>query len=249
MNRFALAPILLLLASLAGCSEGTDGGDAPPSMPSTSPMAPLAVDRDPIGATVDPPVPTQGETAKVTGSVNHAARVSIDGGPAIDVQGGRWELVSQPLPFGHTPAKVRIEDGVHSVAVDVTFVRLASATFEALYTAYPMHEDTTDLVWYDPGLFSSAPMYAGKGTPRADTFSVHDFMVAWTTATGREIEYSYSESFGFGVNKIDGVGQPLDSSAPPYWCYKLNGESAGLGISLQPLAPGDVVTWEYAGCM
>ena len=44
------------------------------------------------------------------------------------------------------------------------------------------------------------------------------------------------------------VGQPLTSSAPPYWCYKLNGATADLGISLQTMAPGDVVTWEYAGC-
>ncbi|HJQ93689.1 MAG TPA: DUF4430 domain-containing protein [Candidatus Thermoplasmatota archaeon] len=208
-----------------------------------------ANDPNPIGVTVDPPPPTQAETTKVTGSVNRPARVSIDGGPGIDVEAGRWELVSQPLAFGQTPGKVRVEDGVHSVVVNVTFVRLASATFEALYTAYPVHDDTSDLIWYDPGTLASLPLYDGKGAARAATYSVHDFMVAWSTATGREVEYSYSESFGFGVSKIDGVGQPLDSSAPPYWCYKVNGESADLGISLQPMAPGDVVTWEYAGCM
>ena len=253
MNRIAPTLLLALLVALAGCSQGgtEDPTDLPSSLSasaSSSSVAPLAMDPNPIGVTVDPPAPTQTETATVTGSVNQAARVSIDGGPGIDVQAGRWSLESQPLAFGHTPAKVRVEDGVHSVGVDVTFVRLASGTFEALYTAYPIHDDTSDVVWYDPGTLASLPLYEGKGTARADTFSVHDFMAAWSAATGREVEYSYSESFGFGVNKIDGVGQPLDSSAPPYWCYKLNGETADLGISLQTMAPGDVVTWEYAGC-
>lgn len=206
-------------------------------------------DSDPIGVTVDPPAPTQGETATVTGSVNKDARVSLDGGPSIEAKAGRWSLTTQPLAYGQTATKLRVEDGVHSVVVNVTLVRLASGTFEAKYTAYPMHEDSRDVVWYDPGVLASLAMYDGKAAPRADAFSVHDFMVAWSAQTGRAVEYSYSESFGFGVNKIDGVGQPLDSSAPPYWCYKLDGTSASLGISLQPMEPGAVVTWEYAGCM
>ncbi|HUR25941.1 MAG TPA: DUF4430 domain-containing protein [Candidatus Thermoplasmatota archaeon] len=252
MNRPSLArlPVLVLALAfaLAGCSDGGGKVREPTSSSTSSSVLPLTVDPAPLGATVDPPAPTQAETATVTGSLNHDARVSIDGGPSIDATAGRWTLASQPLPFGHTPAKVRIEDGTHSVVVNVTFVRLASGTFEALYTAYPMHDDISSLVWYDPGVLAASPLYEGKGTARAATFSVHDFMEAWSAQTTREIDYSYSESFGFGVNRIDGIGQPLDSSAPPYWCYKLNGESADLGISLQPMAPGDVVTWEYAGC-
>jgi hypothetical protein len=205
-------------------------------------------DPDPIGVTVDPPAPTQGETATVTGSVNHPARISIDGGPSVEAGAGRWSLESPPLAFGRTPAVLRIDDGVHSVAVDVTFVRLASGTFEALYTAYPLHADISDVVWYDPGVLASLPQYEGKATARATAYSVHDFMAAWTTATGREIEYSYSDDFGFGVSKVDGIGQPISAAAPPYWCYKVNGETADLGISLQPMQPGDVVTWEYGGC-
>lgn len=215
----------------------------------TSVGAAAATDPDPIGVTVDPPAPTQGETATVTGSVNHDARVSLDGGPSIEAKAGRWTLTSHPLAYGQTQATVRVDDGVHSVAVPVTFTRLASATFEARFTAYPLHEDLTDLLWYDPSGLASAPMYEGKAAPRAPTFTVHDFMQVWSSQKTRAVTYSYSDSFGYGVEAIDGVGQPLDSSAPPYWCYKLDGESADLGISLQPLAPGSVVTWEYAGCM
>ncbi|MHB1261736.1 MAG: DUF4430 domain-containing protein [Thermoplasmatota archaeon] len=249
MNRLSIAPLLVLALVLAGCAASPG-----PSTPSASESATVSsssspvLDPAPIGVTVDPPAPTQGETATVTGSVNKEATISLDGGPSIDVQAGRWSLESQALAYGTTATKLRVEDGVHSVVTNVTFVRLASGTFEAKYTAYPVHDDTSHVVWYDPSVLASLPQYEGRATPRAATFSVHDFMAAWTAQTSREIEYSYNEAFGFGVDKIDGVGQPLDSSAPPYWCYKLDGSSPDLGISLQPMEPGQVVTWEYAGC-
>lgn len=207
-----------------------------------------ANDPDPIGVTVDPPPPTQGETTTVTGSVNHEARISIDGGPSIDAKPGRWNLSSPPLAYGQTQAKLRVDDGVHSLAFDVTFVRLAAATFEAVYTASPGHDATSDAVWYDPGVLSSASMYEGTEVERSPQFTVHDLMVAWTTQTGTPVEYGSSSAFGFSVDRIDGIGQPLDSSLPPYWCYTLNGNSAELGISLQTVQPGDVVTWEYGTC-
>lgn len=252
MTRLASPPLALafLLAAafaLAGCSDASPSPDAEAASSTTS-NAPLALDPAPLGATVDPPAPTQGETATLTGSVNHAARVSIDGGPSLDVAEGRWTLTSPSLAFGHTPAVVRIDDGVHLVAVNVTFVRLAQGTFEATYTAYPMHDDLRTTIWYDPGVLASLPQYAGKGTARADTFSVHDFMTAWTMQTATEITYTYSEAFGFGVSHIDGIGQPVTAGAPPYWCYKVNGESADLGISLQTMTPGDTITWDYGAC-
>lgn len=206
------------------------------------------LDPDPLGATVDPPAPTQAETAKLTGSVNHPARVSIDGGPAADMPAGRWELVSQPLGFGQTPATVRIEDGVHAVALQVTFVRLATATMRVTYTAYPVHADLEDIVVYDPDTLASAADYEGTATARAPEFTVHDLMALWTVQTGIAVVYSRSDSFGFGVEEIDGVGNTLDAGDPPWWCYQLNGESADLGISLQQVAPGDVVTWDLGTC-
>ena len=185
----------------------------------------------------------------MTGSVNQAARVSIDGGPAIDVEAGRWTLESGPLDFGRTAAVVRVQDDVHDVPVDVTFVRLAPVTVEVLYTmAVPPHSASEHSIWVDVDAFASAPQYADKPRPHPGHANVHDALVTWSTQTGIAIEYSYDPSFDFGVVRIDGVGQPLSSEAPPYWCYKLNGETPDLGITLQPLTPGDVVTWEYAGC-
>lgn len=205
------------------------------------------VDPSPIGFTVDTPPPTQNETTTISGSVNQAARISIDGGPAVDVPAGRWSLTSPALGHGRTPATVRAEDGVHSVAVDVVFVRLAPVTIEVLYTmAVPSHPSSTHTIWMDLDAFASSSSYEGKARPHPGHANVHDAMVTWTTQTGTPVQYSYHDSFDFGVVRIDGVGQPLDASAPPYWGYKVNGQTASLGITLQAIAPGDSVTWEFA---
>jgi hypothetical protein len=112
----------------------------------------------------------------------------------------------------------------------------------------PPRAPIRDIVWYDPDELASAPLYNGTSATHPPTANVHDLMVAWERQSGKAIDYSAPTSFGFGVDAIDGVGQPLTSSAPPYWCYTLNGQTAELGISAQELAPGDIVTWEYAGC-
>jgi hypothetical protein len=153
-----------------------------------------------------------------------------------------------PLGYGDNNLTLVADDGKDSEVAAVTAVRLAFGTFVAKYTAYPLHPDLTDVVWYDPDVRASAPMYDGKSAPRDPGFTVHDFMVDWTLQTGTPIEYGYSDSLGYSVTKIDGVGQPVTAEAPPYWCYKLDGTSASLGISLEPFKPGQTLTWEYAGC-
>lgn len=197
---------------------------------------------------VEPVEPTQGGSVTLRGEVTRDATVSVRNGPSVAAAKGAWTL-DVPLPgFGATRVLLVADDGAATQSLELSLVRLASATFEAVYTAYPAHEDTSDLVWYDPSVHASLPMYDGKGTARTDQFSVHDLMAAWTAQTGRPVEYGYSEAFGFSVSKIDGVGQPVDASLPPYWCYQVNGESADFGISLMTVAPGDVVTWEYGAC-
>jgi len=198
---------------------------------------------------VDPVQPTQGDAVTLTGQVERDATVSIRNGPSLQAAKGAWTLKVPLADFGQTRATLVADDGAATQAVDLVLVRLASATFETKYTAYPAHEDGTDTVWFDPSVHASLPMYDGKSAPRADQYSVHDLMVDWTAQTGTAIEYGYSESFGFSVSKIDGVGQPVDAALPPYWCYKVDGATADFGISLQPLLPGQTVTWEYAGCM
>jgi hypothetical protein len=199
--------------------------------------------------TLDPVQPTQQDAVTLTGQVARDATVSIRNGPSVQAAKGAWTLKVPLAAYGQTRATLVADDGKATQAVDLVLVRLASATFETKYTAYPAHDDGSDTVWFDPSVRASLPMYDGKAAPRSDQYSVHDLMVDWTAQTGTAIEYGYSESFGFSVSKIDGVGQPVDASLPPYWCYKVDGQTADFGISLQPLLPGQTVTWEYAGCM
>jgi hypothetical protein len=194
-------------------------------------------DPDPIGVTVDQPAPTQGETTTVTGSVNHPALVSIDGGPSLDVKGGRWTLTTQKLDFGRTPGVVRVDDGVHSVTANVTFVRLASATISAEFaSAVPPRAAIEDTFWFDVDAYLSAPQYEAAGIQHPPHANVHDAMVAW----GHEVEYSGPGDFGFGVESIEGHGALSD------WCYDINGASASLGITDMQFTPGDVIAWH--GC-
>ncbi len=197
---------------------------------------------------VDPVQPTQGGSVTVTGEVARDATVSVRNGPSVQAQKGAWSLDVPLAAYGQTRVTLVADDGKATQSVEVALVRLASATFETVYTADPTHDDGSDLVWFDPSAHASLPLYDGKAAPRTDQYSVHDLMVDWTAQAGKPVEYGYSEAFGFSVSKIDGVGQPLDASLPPYWCYKVNGESADFGISLMTVQPGDVVTWEYGAC-
>ena len=199
--------------------------------------------------TVDPVTPTQQEMLMLTGSLDRAAKLSVTGADPVDAKAGPW-MVHVPLAYGRTPLTVTADDGVASTQAQVVAVRLASATFQAKFTmAVPAHPEINDLVWYDPDELASAPAYAAVGAQHIGEATVHDLMVAWELQSGKAIDYTDQMSFeSFGVEGIDGVRQPLTSDAPPWWCYKLNGATSDFGISLQPLAPGDVVTWEFAGC-
>ncbi|MEA3203173.1 MAG: hypothetical protein QOI63_848, partial [Thermoplasmata archaeon] len=193
---------------------------------------------------------TKGTVAYVNGTATPGAKLTVRGGPgAPTVQpDGAWSYRIEPK-YGRTNLTFTADDGSATRQAAVQVVRLASATFEAKYTmAVPPHAASTDLVWYDPDERASAPLYAEKGATHPALASVHDLMATWTRQTGTAIEYGYSASFGFSVLAIDGVGAPLSNGTPPYWCYKLDGQSASLGITLQPIAPGDTVTWEFAGC-
>lgn len=195
-------------------------------------------------------VETKAAAAYVNGTTAPGTKLTVRGGPGAPTvrADGSWTYRIEPAP-GRVNLTFTADDGRATAQASVLVVRLASATFEAKYTmAVPPHPATSDLVWYDPDERASAPLYAEKGVPHPDLASVHDLMVTWTRQTGTPIDYSHSASFGFGVERIDGVGAPISNGTPPYWCYKVNGEGAGLGITLQPVAPGDVVTWEFAGC-
>ncbi|HUR64658.1 MAG TPA: DUF4430 domain-containing protein [Candidatus Thermoplasmatota archaeon] len=202
--------------------------------------------------TLDAPakVETKEGVAFVNGTTAPGAKLTVRGGPgAPTVQpGGAWSYRIEP-GYGRTNLTFTADDGTATKQAAVTVVRLASATFAATYTmAIPPHAASSDLVWYDPDELASKPMYAEKGATHPPKANVHDVMVTWTRQTGVVIDYSYSRSFDFGVEHIDGKGNSLQAGEPPWWCYTLNGQTAGLGISAQEVHPGDVIAWELATC-
>jgi hypothetical protein len=164
------------------------------------------------------------------------------------VEGTTWSLDVQ-APYGQSEVQVTADDGETTQRLVIPLVRLAEATLEVKYTAaVPPHAATSDVVAYDPDAFASASMYEGKDAAHPGIANVHDLMVTWTAQTGTPIVYDYFDGLGFSPSSFDGIGQPVSASAPPYWCFKVNGQSSSFGITLQPVAPGDVVTWEYGAC-
>lgn len=254
----AIAPFLLVL--LSGClSEESPPTNPPADDAAADALANATTTRGslPLLLTVDAPQATQNESVTLTGTVDQPARLlvtSAGDGVATELAGldvlqaGAWTL-AVPVAGGRTNLTVTAEAGVGTAQATVLAVRLLSATLEVLYTsAVPPHPDVADLVWYDPDGYASAPSYEGTTMAHPPHANVHDLMVSWSIATGKDIVYSYFDGLGFSPDKIDGVGQPLTSAAPPYWCYEVNGQTADFGISLQELNEGDVVTWEYGAC-
>ncbi|HEX2066595.1 MAG TPA: DUF4430 domain-containing protein, partial [Candidatus Thermoplasmatota archaeon] len=214
-----------------------------------TPLAPAASSA-PLALEVPIRVETKEAAVFVNGTVTPGATVAVRGGPGAPTVGadGAWSYRIEPRP-GRTNLTFTADDGRATRQANVTVVRLAAATLEVHYTmAVPPHPASSDLVWYDPDERAAAPLYDEKGVPHPPVASVHDLMVTWTRQTGIPVEYGHSASFGFSVLRIDGVGAPLSNGTPPYWCYDVNGESASLGITLQPVAPGDTIRWEFAGC-
>ena len=190
--------------------------------------------------TVDPPAPTQGDMAMLTGTLDRAARLSVTGAAPLDAKAGPW-MVHVPLEFGQTPVRVVADDGLATAAQDVVLVRLAPATVRAEFrSAVPPRDPIDVALWVDVDGHLSAPQYEGKGIPHPPHANVHDVMAA-LAAAGHPVEFSYHESFAFGVESIDGHGALSD------WCYTVNGESASLGITGQEFRPGDVIEW--SGCV
>ncbi|HET6399387.1 MAG TPA: DUF4430 domain-containing protein, partial [Candidatus Thermoplasmatota archaeon] len=214
----------------------------------------VAPPADAASLTVDAVPPATTGRVTVTGSAPEGAVVTAAvedaAGPALQVarDGSRWSVSFEP-EHGRSTLVVRADGGAAGEA-RVPIVRLAESTVEVVYSAaVPPRPSTRTLVAYDPEAFASAPLYEGRDVAHPGYATVHDLLVAWTNATGTPVRYDYFSSLGYSPSAFDGVGQPVTSSAPPYWCYQVNGRSAEFGISLQAVRPGDVVRWEYGACM
>ncbi len=184
-------------------------------------------------------------TYYVNASLAVPVTIELDGAEiaAQTVEGNQtWTL---PLTLGQTPFEASIATPDGTVTDARVLVRLAATTLIVDYCHY--HPDSpTDkrdeyTAWIDVDARPSIDYYTDR--PRPDTFTAHDQLEAWGNATGIVVEYSYFDGFGYAVDSIDDVGNPVSSSAPPYWLYRVNGEDAQEGISTQAIVAGDVVEW------
>lgn len=158
-----------------------------------------------------------------------------------------------PLSFGLNTFDVALAAPGFSDAKTFTVVRLAMTTLEVDFGVFhpgsqgaPRAE--TFEVWIDVDSRPSAPAYAAQNLEHFDAFTAHDQLVVFEQTTGRKVDFEFFPSFqGYGVSRIDGAGSPVSSDAPPWWCYEVNGGSAD-GISIQPVLPGDVISWALGSC-
>lgn len=260
MRTLTLLTLAVLL--LAGCTQTDDGtteettaatttagGGTTATTATTPPPA------EPLGLTLEPPAATRNATVAVNGSLALDSvltlRVLDDGNVSFESElaaHGDWSA-ALPLPPGRSLLNVTARgDGVTEWA-EAELVRLQNATITVEYGVYSSNEDREDVVWYDPEGNQSDPFYAqhdGAAPAAGDRPVVHDAMMAWQDRHGVEVAYGYHEEFGASVEKIEGAGTPVSSSAPPWWTYSVNGEPASQGITFQPVAPGDVIAWRLS---
>lgn len=248
-----IRPLLLTLLLLAGCADPTvqttdephatgpdPGGDAPES-------APAPADAFVLESTV----PAQTRDVQVTLAINVSlpalVTVAWAGTSTQQDVDGFWN-VTLDLEPGQTLVNITADNGHISRTAQHTIVREVAATVHVAYNGYPGASDTTHAIWIDPDALLSAPLYEAEGGEHPGFANVHDLLVAWEAQAGGEIEYGWSESFGFSVNRINGAGNPVTASAPPWWCYGIEGRDSILGITLEPFEPGMVMTWDLGTC-
>jgi plastocyanin len=206
---------------------------------------------------VDPLAATPADTARLSGTVSTPAQLSLKATRNGTVwfsrslaATGPWSVDVSGLPYGESQLTVVADDGHDSAKRLMPLVRLAPFKFEVQYGHYPGLTDGTTDVLMDIDAFLSAPAYDGKSAPHPTFANVHDLDVAWANQTGSTIEIAWSESLqGYSMSKINGAGSPLDSSSPPYWSLDVNGKTAGFGMTLMPVAPGDQVSWCLNVCV
>ena len=244
------AACVVLLVALAGCSGDASGPDAPVSQPTPSgdqtAPAPAA-----LTLTVDAgTVATQADALPVNITVGRPALVQVSAGDfSFEHEAEASVVVAVALGYGRTNVTITADDGTSTARETFVAVRLAPATFEVDYGVASSKAEIQDELWLDIHAFHSAALYTQQGGDHPGFANVHDVMVFWEQDKGHTVEYGYSEGFqSFSVSRVDGEGNPLTASAPPYWCYDINGEAASLGITLEPFTPGDTIRWELGAC-
>ena len=241
---------ILILVLLAGCAAPGQEPEAPPALVASSEVPSAPVNQTTLAVNLAVPALVRTDHVAVGINVTMQAWVTVEAAgfhEALDVNG--TASVKVPLAPGRTDVNVTADDGFQSVVAQATVVRETAATLNIHYNNYPGQVDSQQEVWLDVHAYPSAPMYEAQGAQHPGFANVHDFLIAWEEQTGNEVTYGWSDSFSsFSVSQINGAGNPVTASAPPWWCYGIEGRDSVLGITLEPFEPGMVVTWDLGTC-
>jgi hypothetical protein len=238
--------VVALALWIAGCIAEAPAAPtaSTPAEPSTAPPAPV-VETGLVG-----PNETRNEsvvwTLDTTGPVTVTLRLNGTELFREEVPASRtWDV---PLSYGRSTLEAEVAaPGVH-VVESYNVTRLGLTKLRVDYGRYhPQSVGTAKAdvfdVWIDVDSRPSNADYEKAGIKHVDTFNAHDQLVLFEALAKKDVEFAYSASFqGFTVSRIDAAGNPVSSSAPPWWGYTVNAKSAN-GISIQPVRPGDAVVW------
>ncbi len=247
MKRFLVA--CLVVMALSGCAAPQPEAPMmqPPTVAAEPEIAPLGVQWD------APPENLHGLQFVLAGNATETIDLEItgvQGAPVkVQIEPGAW-TVDLALPdYGSNTIRVDAQGNRSGLVLDWSINAWAPATVDLDYGATSSRATVTEAIWVNLIEFASAPAYEERDIRRAEYATVHDVMAALEQQTGHVVEYGYNEGFGsFSVERIDGEGNQLSAGEPPWWCYRVNGERAGQGISSMPFAPGDVVAWDLGNC-
>jgi hypothetical protein len=239
---------MLLIAGCVAPTEEPTLSMVPPT--SEAPAAPIPV----VSAKLLENATTGGA---VNYTVNTTAPVTVTlrlNGTVVTselVEASRTWMV--PLPYGRTPLTASfVAAGLdRSESYEVVRLGLTKLTIDyGVFHPASQGSQKTDKydVWIDVDARPSEALYAQQKAKHLDAFTAHDQLVLFEALTGKKVTYSWNANFQqFGVDKIDGAGNAVSASAPPWWCYTVNAKSAN-GISIQTLVPGDSVVWRLGTC-
>lgn len=76
-------------------------------------------------------------------------------------------------------------------------------------------------------------------------YSAFDQLVQWASTLRHDLKVGPPTSFGFCLDRIDGVPAPggCEQGAVGYWNLKVNGVDSMVGMDQVEVKPGDTVTW------
>lgn len=258
MTRLLATFVVTIAFALAGCVNAAPSTPhaladeaAFPEPTWVPPASPTVAAAMPEHGLVGPPTTREAQvTYRIHAPGETAVALSLDGAPiasAIVSGEASWPIDLAP---GHSQLRVTMEAPGLAAEEIVDLVRLVATTVRVEFCRWDDGQDRAlqEEVWIDIDSRPAAPFYEAEGAVHPDLFSAHDQLRLFAEITGLSVEASYFPSFqGFLLDKIDACPR-AQAEGVPWWTFFVNGEEASQGMSLQPVAAGDVILWQMTPC-